>query len=149
MSPGRPPLLSLDEALARLVDGAARTASPQTEAVGTFDALGRVLAAEVRSLLDVPPADNTSMDGYAMRAADVPAAGHRAAGEPAHPGRRRRPAAGAGQRGAHLHRRPGAAGADAVVMQEQCEALPTRAWVSARQRRARSRASGCAAAART
>ena len=34
-----------------------------------------MLAADVTSLLDVPPEDNTSMDGYAMRVADVPAPG--------------------------------------------------------------------------
>ena len=43
--------------------------------VSTFDALGRVLAEAVRSGLDVPPADNTSMDGYALRCADVPEIG--------------------------------------------------------------------------
>jgi molybdopterin molybdotransferase len=68
------PLLSLDEALARLVAGAVPHRIAQTETVSTFDALGRVLAGRrVMSTLDVPPADNTSMDGYALRAADVPA----------------------------------------------------------------------------
>ena len=69
------PLLSLDEALARLVAGAVPHAIVQTESVSTFDALGRVLAAEVLSALDVPPEDNSSMDGYALHAASVPAAG--------------------------------------------------------------------------
>jgi molybdopterin molybdotransferase len=50
-----------------------RIAQPET--ISSFDALGRVLAADVMSTLDVPPADNTSMDGYALRAADVPVAG--------------------------------------------------------------------------
>ena len=65
------PLLSLDEALARLAAGAAPFAIAETETLSTFDALGRVLAAEVRSLLDVPPADNSSMDGYALRLSDL------------------------------------------------------------------------------
>ena len=65
------PLLSLDEALARLVAGAVPHAIVQTESVSTFDALGRVLAAEVLSALDVPPEDNSSMDGYAVRVADI------------------------------------------------------------------------------
>ena len=100
-------------------------ASRETETVSTFDALGRVLAVDVRSALDVPPADNSSMDGYALRAADVRAAGARAAGEPAHPGRRGRRAAGAGHRGAHLHRRADSGRAPTrCVMQEQCEAVP-------------------------
>ena len=69
------PLLSLEEALARVATGAAPHAIAATETVSTFDALGRVLAQPVASTVDVPPLDNTSMDGYALRAADVPAAG--------------------------------------------------------------------------
>ncbi|MCW5637647.1 MAG: molybdopterin molybdenumtransferase MoeA, partial [Rubrivivax sp.] len=75
MAADRPPLLSLDEALARLVQGAQQHRIDAVETVPTFDALGRVLAADVVSAVDVPPADNSSMDGYALRAADVPAAG--------------------------------------------------------------------------
>jgi molybdopterin molybdotransferase len=117
------PLLSLDDALARLVQGAAPFAITQTETVSTFDGLGRVLAADVVSLLDVPPEDNTSMDGYALRAADVPAAGTLL------PVTQRIPAGVVGQ-----PLQPGTAariftggqvprGADAIVMQEQCEAI--------------------------
>ena len=69
----RPPLLSLDDALQRLLQGVAGHAITETETVSTFDGLGRVLAAEVRSALDVPSADNSSMDGYALRAADAAA----------------------------------------------------------------------------
>jgi molybdopterin molybdotransferase len=118
------PLLSLDEALVLLAEGAAAHRITATETVSTFEALGRVLAEDVRSALDVPPADNTSMDGYALRAADVPAAGTvlRVAqripaghvGLPLEPGTAARIFTG-GQV---------PAGADAVVMQEQCEALP-------------------------
>ena len=115
------PLLSLDDALARLVAAASQHALRTTESVSTFDALGRVLAADVLSTLEVPPADNTSMDGYALRAADVPAvgtvltvaqripAGH--VGGPLQPGTAARIFTG-GQV---------PPGADAVVMQEQCE----------------------------
>ena len=74
-TPPRPPMLSLDEAVERVL---ARVAAPDpaaAEEVSTFDALGRVLAADVQSLIDVPPEDNSEMDGYALRAADVPAAG--------------------------------------------------------------------------
>ena len=95
----------------------------EAERLSTFDALGRVLAEDVRSALDVPPADNTSMDGYALRCADVHAAGTTL------PVSQRIPA---GVVGAPLQ--PGTAariftgaqvpsGADAVVMQEHCEAL--------------------------
>lgn len=114
-------LLTLDEALARLLGAVKPLAGSDT--VSTFDAAGRVLAAEVHSLVDVPPADNSAMDGYALRCADVPAAGT------VLPVSQRVPA---GTVGAPL--KPGTAariftgalvpeGADAVVMQEQCEAL--------------------------
>jgi len=116
-------MLTLDEALARLVDGTRAHAITATESVSTFDALGRVLAEDVRSALDVPPADNTSMDGYALRAADVPAAGVElvvaqripagVVGRPLAPGSAARIFTGAQV----------PPGADAVVMQEQCAAL--------------------------
>jgi molybdopterin molybdotransferase len=119
----RPPMLSLDEGLQRLVARASECAIAQTEAANTFDALGRVLGADVRSLLDVPPADNSSMDGYALRAADGVAGA-------VLPVSQRVPA---GVVGTALV--PGTAariftgaqvplGADCVLMQEQCEALP-------------------------
>lgn len=41
------------------------------ETVSLADALGRVLAAEVRSDVDMPPFNKSSMDGYACRAADA------------------------------------------------------------------------------
>jgi molybdopterin molybdotransferase len=117
------PLLSLDEVLAKLVDGASPLAITQTETLPTFDALGRVLARDVVAALDVPPADNTSMDGYALRTADVPQAGvvlpvgQRIAagvvGTALLPGTAARIFTGAQV----------PAGADAVVMQEACEAV--------------------------
>ena len=69
------PLLSLDEALERLLAAGHGQRITDTESVPTLEALGRVLAEAVVSPVDVPPADNTSMDGYALRCADVPAAG--------------------------------------------------------------------------
>jgi molybdopterin molybdotransferase len=120
----RAPMLSLDEAVARLVEGARAHAIRDTESVPTFDALNRVLAEQVRSNLNVPPEDNSEMDGYALRAPDVPAAGTVLAVTQRVP---------AGQVGRMLQ--PGTAariftgaqippGADAVVMQELCEAMP-------------------------
>jgi molybdopterin molybdotransferase len=116
----RPGLLSLDEAVARLLAVASERVIAQTEEVPTLQALGRVLAEDVRSGLDVPPADNSSMDGYALRVADVPAAGAvlpvsqripaGVVGGPLAPGSAARIFTGA--------QIP--AGADAVVMQEQC-----------------------------
>jgi molybdopterin molybdotransferase len=122
----RTPLLSLDEALQRLLAVAAQRLIGQTQSIDTFDALGRVLAEDVRSALDVPPADNSSMDGYALRAAD--AAGAAGAGTVLPVSQR----IAAGTVGHALE--PGSAariftgaqlppGADTVVMQEACEAL--------------------------
>ncbi|WP_425260105.1 gephyrin-like molybdotransferase Glp [Rubrivivax sp. RP6-9] len=118
------PLLSLDDALALLADGAAPFRILQTESVSTFDGLGRVLAAEVLSMLDVPPEDNTAMDGYAVHSADLRVPGvvlpvaqripAGVVGAPLLPGTAARIFTG-GQV---------PAGADAVVMQEQCEAVP-------------------------
>jgi len=119
----RTPMLSLDEALHRLLAGVRGHEIVETEAVSTFDALGRVLAQDVRSTLDVPPADNSSMDGYALRCADVLAEGM------VLPVSQRIPAGHVGHALA-----PGTAariftggqvppGADAVVVQEQCEVV--------------------------
>ncbi len=57
-----------DEALALVLDGLAPLAS---EEVHLSAAVGRVLAAEARAVIDLPPFDRTAMDGYAVRAADV------------------------------------------------------------------------------
>ncbi len=69
----RPPLLSLDDALAQLL----ASVSPLgcTESVSTFDADARVLAEDVVSELQVPAFDNSGMDGYAVRSSDIPEAG--------------------------------------------------------------------------
>jgi molybdopterin molybdotransferase len=116
----RPGLLSLDEAVARLLAVASERVISQTEEVPTLQAWGRVLAEDVRSGLDVPPADNSSMDGYALRVGDVPAA------DTVLPVSQRIPAGvvgGALAPGSAARIFTGAqipAGADAVVMQEQC-----------------------------
>ena len=120
----RPALRTLEEVLARMLAVAGQRVIADTEVVDTFDALGRVLAEAVVSALDVPPADNTSMDGYALCVADLPVPGT------VLPVSQRIPAGHVGQA-----LQPGTAariftggqvppGADAVVMQEQCEALP-------------------------
>jgi molybdopterin molybdotransferase len=64
------PLRPLDDALADLLARAHPVA--QCDLVPTLDACARVLARDQYATLDVPSADNTQMDGYAMRAADVP-----------------------------------------------------------------------------
>ncbi len=122
MNTSRPPLRSLDDALADLLGHAAPLG--RTESVSTFEADGRVLVRDLVSALQVPPQDNSSMDGYALRCADVAAAG--AAGLPVS---QRIPAGSASQplqvgtvarifTGAPLPE-----GADAIVMQEDTEVL--------------------------
>ena len=90
--------------------------------LGLEEALGRVVAAPILSRRRLPPFDNSAMDGYAVRAADLVAGGRlRLVGEaPAGSDGSLRIAAGEAARiftGAPLPR-----GADSVVMQEHCEA---------------------------
>jgi molybdopterin molybdotransferase len=115
--------MNLEDALALLVQGSTPHRITEQQSVSTFDGLNRVLAQDVTSLINVPPQDNTAMDGYALRVADVPTAGT------VLPLSQRIPAGVVGgplQPGTVARIFTGAqipAGADAVVMQEQCEAL--------------------------
>lgn len=113
-------LLSVDEALAVLLEGARPL--EEIETLPTLEATGRVLARAQSSGMDVPPMDNSAMDGYAVRRADIPVADTRlrvaqriaagAVGAPLEPGTAARIFTGA----------PIPAGADAIVMQEFCAA---------------------------
>ena len=122
MSDKRPPpqpLRPLDDVLAELL--ARARALGDTQTVSTFDADGRVLAQDLVSALQVPPQDNSSMDGYALRSAEIadegvtmPVSQRIAAGaqpEPLAPGSAARIFTGAQV----------PPGADAIVMQEDCE----------------------------
>ena len=112
------PMLSVREALDFLMDAA--RAVTESEIVSTLCANGRVLAEAQASTIDVPSADNTQMDGYAVRSGDC------ASGAATLTVSQRIPAGHVGQ-----YLEPGCAariftgamipdGADAVVMQEQC-----------------------------
>ena len=111
-------LLSVDEAIEVLLAGAKPVA--ETEEVQTLQASGRVLAKPQTSTMDVPPMDNSAMDGYALRLADVKAPDARlkvaqrimagAVGQPLAAGTAARIFTGA----------PIPPGADAIVMQEFC-----------------------------
>jgi len=108
-------LLSVDEALARLLASARPVDG--VEEVPTLEATRRVLARAQRSTMDVPPMDNSAMDGYAVRRDEV-SAGKKfrvaqkimagAVGKPLEPGTAARIFTGA----------PIPEGADAIVMQE-------------------------------
>jgi molybdopterin molybdotransferase len=66
-------LLTVEDALERVL--AAIETPVDTERRRTADALGRVLAEPVVGRVDLPPWDNSAMDGYAIRSRDVDAAG--------------------------------------------------------------------------
>jgi molybdopterin molybdotransferase len=110
-------LLSVDEALERLLACARPVA--ESETVSTLDASGRVLAEPVHSGMNVPSLDNSAMDGFAIRTADLKGAETRlrvgqkifagSVGQKLQPGTAARIFTGA----------PIPEGADAVVMQEQ------------------------------
>ena len=95
----------------------------EQEDVSLREARGRVLASDVVSRVNIPPFDNSAVDGYAVRAADLDpkaetrlkvidrvAAGH-SASRPLRPRRSY----------AHLYRRAGACGADTIFMQEDVQ----------------------------
>ncbi|MEY4495727.1 MAG: hypothetical protein RL744_791 [Pseudomonadota bacterium] len=117
----KPPMLTAQQALDHLLSHAKPV--NEIEMLAMQAALGRVLAENVNSLVDVPPLDNTSMDGYAVRTADTQTAGSTlkiaqripagSMGTELEPGTAARIFTGA----------PVPPGADAVVMQEDC-AIP-------------------------
>ena len=119
-TPRERPLLSIEEALELLL-GQARPIA-EMERVPTRSGLGRVLAEPVVSSIAVPGWDNSAMDGYAVRVSDLAASGGRlsvsqripagVAGRPLELGAAARIFTGA----------PVPEGADAVVIQEVCEA---------------------------
>jgi molybdopterin molybdotransferase len=111
-------LLSVEAALAQMLANARPV--DEVEEVPTLEATNRVLAHAQRSTMDVPPMDNSAMDGYAIRLSDLHGknsllvkqkimAG--AVGKPLETGTAARIFTGA----------PIPLGADAVVMQEYCE----------------------------
>ncbi|ERI50325.1 molybdenum cofactor biosynthesis protein MoaA [Pseudomonas sp. EGD-AK9] len=66
----QPGLLPMEAALARLLALAEAAPIAQQETVALADADGRVLAEPLLAALDLPPWDNSAMDGYALRLAD-------------------------------------------------------------------------------
>src|SRR5258705_10424606 len=68
-------MISVGDAQAHILAQVIRIAPPEVAAVGAC--LGRVLAEDVRAAFDVPPTDNSAVDGYAVRSGDIPSAGSR------------------------------------------------------------------------
>ncbi|TXT27100.1 MAG: molybdopterin molybdotransferase [Rhodocyclaceae bacterium] len=112
-------MLSFEQALEKLL--AAAQPVEEIRSLPITAAAGRILAVSQQSTVAVPPLDNSAMDGYAVRVADVTAAGvclpvsqripAGTVGTTLQPGTAARIFTGA----------PVPAGADAVIMQERCE----------------------------
>ncbi|MDY0925202.1 MULTISPECIES: molybdopterin molybdotransferase MoeA [unclassified Enterobacter] len=119
MEPFTAGLISLEDAQQKML----QQLTPISDSlnVSLFEAAGRITAKPILSPLDVPSFDNSAMDGYALRLADIapdrvlPVAGKAFAGAPFN---------GAWPAGSVIRIMTGApipAGCDAVVMQEQTE----------------------------
>ncbi|SBW80500.1 molybdenum cofactor biosynthesis protein MoaA [Pseudomonas veronii 1YdBTEX2] len=120
-------LMPVDEAIEQLL--AQAPPAPPTEVIPLGQAAGRVIAEELFSPLDLPCWDNSAMDGYALRAADVPEqggylvlAGRIAAGHSSDELLR------AGQTVRIFTGAPLPPGADSVVPQERCRVYGQRIW---------------------
>ncbi|MRT40269.1 molybdopterin molybdotransferase MoeA [Enterobacteriaceae bacterium RIT702] len=119
MEPFTAGLISLEDAQQKML----QQLTPISDSlnVSLFEAAGRITAKPINSPLDVPSFDNSAMDGYALRLADIapdrvlPVAGKAFAGAPYN---------GEWPAGSVIRIMTGApipAGCDAVVMQEQTE----------------------------
>ena len=112
-------MLSVEAARAYLLDRARRI--EESERVPVEDTLGRIVAADVVAPIDVPGHANSAMDGYAVRAADIPDEGEAtlrvtqriAAGEVGS-------ALAAGEAARIFTGAPIPGGADAIAIQEDC-----------------------------
>jgi molybdopterin molybdotransferase len=121
-----PSMLAVDEALERVLAAFSRLPA---ETISLAEGLGRVLAQDVRAALDLPPFANSSMDGYAVRAADVASARRDSpvglaviADIPA--GLAPQVTIGQGQAARIMTGAPMPAGADAVIPVEQTDDAP-------------------------
>jgi molybdopterin molybdotransferase len=68
-------MLTVEEALQKVLD---EVKTLEAETVPILDTLGQVLAQDITSDINVPPLDNSAMDGYAVRSADTRGAGEKA-----------------------------------------------------------------------
>jgi molybdopterin molybdotransferase len=117
-------MIEFEEALARIL---ASVPVPKSERVALSNAAGRILLEDVHSEIDLPPFDNSAVDGYAVRSREtsgatadapfvLPVAGRASAGEPF---------SGSVPKGSCVRLFTGSVlpdGMDAVVMQEDTRA---------------------------
>jgi molybdopterin molybdotransferase len=115
-------MISVAEAQACILD---RLRSlPPERAPLTPSALGRIVAEDIVSDLDLPPCDKAMMDGYAVRRTDLPEGrGTLTVVEEITAGRTPRHSLGPGQAARIMTGAPAPAGADAVVMVEYTKQL--------------------------
>lgn len=73
MTSSHSPLMSLEQALEKILDSISPIEASET--LGIMDAFARILAEPIKSPLNVPPYQNSAMDGYAVRADDLPSSG--------------------------------------------------------------------------
>lgn len=123
------PLLTLSTAVDRALSTVC--AIRETETVPLLDAYGRVLAGDLLARLEVPPHDNSAMDGFALYCADLqadrttrlPVVGNALAGHPY---------SGPLTTGAAVRITTGGVipdGPDAVIMQEHCRIAEDESWI--------------------
>lgn len=116
-------MVSVEEALKKILDHA-RPLEP--EAVSILQALDKVLAEDIHSDMNIPPLDNSAMDGYAVRAKDIQGASQSKPVELTIPGETRagqlpEKPLGLGEAMAIMTGAPIPPGADAVVIVEDTE----------------------------
>jgi len=119
----RSPLMSLDEALSLVLKDV--SVLTQTDWVKTFEADGRVLSHDLVSGLQVPPQDNSSMDGYAVRVEDVTHGGASLKVTQRIPAGQHGHALNSGEAARIFTGAPIPPGANAVVMQEDTQVAST------------------------
>ena len=114
------PLLSVEDAARRMAENVPPIA--ETETVALAEALGRVLAADVVAPINLPSFDNSAVDGYAVRHADIAAEGETRLKvvDRLTAGTRAMRALAAGEAIRIFTGAPMPAGADTVYMQEDC-----------------------------
>lgn len=127
-------MITVDDAVARIM--AALSPLQEHQRVPLLEAMGRVLVEDIPADIDIPPFDNSAMDGYAVQAADVATATSerpvslRVLGEIA-AGRVATGALGPGQAYRILTGAPIPAGADAVVPYEDTDGQGFGGWSGA------------------
>lgn len=112
-------LIPVSEAISRILAAAAPVA--QIESLDIEHTLGRVLAEDVKSAIDVPGYDNSAMDGYAVRSVECTEAGVSLKVSQRIPAGQTGEKLEAGTAARIFTGAPIPEGADAVVMQELCQ----------------------------